>query len=595
MVNLAELLTAPGLEAVRPLTGPLDAAPVTGVRLVPRPDLLASVPPGTVAVLLAPVPRHLLDVVVRDAAAAGAAAVVLTGPEWAAHIGTGAAPDTARGSGAPDIAWGPTAAVPDTASSPMGAAPGGVPGPAPAPATASATVASVPATVRSLAERGRVAVLHTGGDLAALVVAVERAAAGGTEDELARVQVAASEIPAAAGDPERIAVLAGRILGVPVEQRAAGPGEEGASAVGAQGEVRYASAVPPGRAGAVRPVLALAALAAAGGAPADVPARSRGPLLAELLTAPRDQVARLAARGRALGLPVDGWHIALRLAPVALDGTVRYGTLEAVTAEAQRLLRSWPGTEGTGARHLSVDSRTPPAATTPDGPGPAADTTSPAGQSPAARTASAPTSGAPATTAGSGPRASWNAALVDEALVLLCSLPADPGADGRRALVATARRAVDRLRGLHPKADFRCGVGAAHRGPLGIRGSAREARAALARAADAPVAAHDAAGLDRMLLEWYGSEAAREAVGEMLAPVLALGPDRAEPLLRTVQAYLDHNNSPARAAEVLHLHRNAVGARVRRFVELTGADLADPEQRIALQLACRAGLSAPSP
>ncbi|MFD0542305.1 helix-turn-helix domain-containing protein [Streptomyces mexicanus] len=51
---------------------------------------------------------------------------------------------------------------------------------------------------------------------------------------------------------------------------------------------------------------------------------------------------------------------------------------------------------------------------------------------------------------------------------------------------------------------------------------------------------------------------------------------------------LDHNNSPARAAEALHLHRNAVGARVRRVIELTGADLADPEVRLALQLACRA-------
>ncbi|WP_457519069.1 helix-turn-helix domain-containing protein [Streptomyces sp. TE33382] len=76
---------------------------------------------------------------------------------------------------------------------------------------------------------------------------------------------------------------------------------------------------------------------------------------------------------------------------------------------------------------------------------------------------------------------------------------------------------------------------------------------------------------------------------------MALGPERAEPLLRTLQAYLDHNNSPARAAEVLHLHRNAVGARIRRFTEPTGADLNDPAQRIALQLACRAGLAPPPP
>ncbi|MCX5344653.1 helix-turn-helix domain-containing protein [Streptomyces atratus] len=51
------------------------------------------------------------------------------------------------------------------------------------------------------------------------------------------------------------------------------------------------------------------------------------------------------------------------------------------------------------------------------------------------------------------------------------------------------------------------------------------------------------------------------------------------------------NNSPARAAEALHLHRNAVGARIRKIVQLTGADPNEPDVRLALQLACRAGLS----
>lgn len=134
--------------------------------------------------------------------------------------------------------------------------------------------------------------------------------------------------------------------------------------------------------------------------------------------------------------------------------------------------------------------------------------------------------------------------------------------------------------------------GSPHRGPLGIRTSAREARAAVPRGAGAAVAAHDAGGLDRMLLEWYASDTAREVVSELLAPVLALGPERAEPLLRTLQGYLDHNNSPARAADALHLHRNAVGARIRKVVQLTGADLNEPDVRLALQLACRAGLSA---
>lgn len=495
MPNILELLSSPGLEGLRPLVGPLDAVEVTGVRLEPRPDRLAVLPAGTVAVLLAPLPGHLLDVAVRDAAAAGAAALVLT--------------DVAR-------------------------SPHGLP-------------AEVTATARALAERGRVAVLYADGDLAALVVAVERAAAGSAADALARVAAAAREVTAVAGDPERVAAAASRALGVPVELRAAGPGEEGASAAGPDGDIRLAAPPRPGHAGtAVRSVLALAALAAAGGGPGDVPVRSRGRLLAELLVAPRDQAARLAARGRALALPVDGWHMALRVEAGGLEAADRPKVLDAVMSRSLTLLRSWdgPAARPSGSVLPSVDA------------------------------------------------VQWNAALVDDALVLLGTWPADPGPDGRRATLARARRLVDRLTGLRPEAGLRCGVGSPHRGPLGIRTSAREARAAVPRGDGPPVAAHDAAGLDRMLLEWYASDTAREAVAELLAPVLALGPERAEPLLRTLQGYLDHNNSPARAAEALHLHRNAVGARIRKVVRLTGADLSDPDVRLALQLACRASLSA---
>ncbi|MFF9352175.1 PucR family transcriptional regulator [Streptomyces sp. NPDC014734] len=489
MPNLLDLLASPGLDGLRPLVGPLDAVEVTGVRLEQRPDRLAALPVGTVAVLLAPVPGHLLDVAVRDAAAAGAAALVLTGRARAPHE----------------------------------------------------PPAEVTATARALAERGRVALLYADGDLAALVVAVERAVAGSAAEALARVAAAAREVTAAAGDPGRVAAAATRALGVPVELRAAGPGEEGAAAAGPDGEIRLAAPPLPGHAGsAVRSVLALAALAAAGGGHGDVPVRSRGRLLAELLVAPRDQATRLAARGRALALPVDGWHIALRVEAGGPDTADRPRALDAVMSQALTLLRAWEG--------------------------PAAASAADAVQ--------------------------WNAALVDDALVLLGTWSGDPGADGRRAVLARARRVVDRLAGLRPEAGLRCGVGSAHRGPLGIRASAREARAAVPRVGPATVAAHDAVGLDRMLLEWYASDTAREAVAELLAPVLALGAERAEPLLRTLQGYLDHNNSPARAAEALHLHRNAVGARIRKVVRLTGADLNDPDVRLALQLACRAGLSA---
>ncbi|MFI6876460.1 PucR family transcriptional regulator [Streptomyces sp. NPDC050400] len=507
MPTLAELLTAPGLTGLHHLAGPLDAAPVTGVRLETRADRIPAVPPGTVAILLSAVPGHLLDVAVRDAAAAGATALVLAG-------------DTRDGA--------PPSRTPD-------AYPGVVPGaylPA-APAPARALDDAARATLRSLADRGRVAVLEATGDLAALVVAVDRAVAGDAADALARVAAAAQRLPGDAGDPERAAATAARALGVPVERRVPGPGETGASAPGPDGEIALAAPDRPGHAGtAARCVLGMAVLAAAGGGHGDLPVRSRGHLLAELLAAPQERTAGLAARGRALGLPVDGHHTALRVEAPGLPPADRYHLLDSLTGQLLTRLRA-PG-DGTH----------------------------------------------------------WHAALVDDALVLLGTRAATPGPEARRATLALARRTLDTLGAHHPEAGLRGGLGAAHRGPLGIRTSAREARAALLTPPDGTsVSAHDAAGLDRMLLEWYASDTAHEATTELLAPVLKLGQDKAEPLLRTLQAYLDHNNSPARAADLLHLHRNAVGARIRRITDLTGADLTDPDTRLALQLACRARLS----
>jgi DNA-binding PucR family transcriptional regulator len=71
-----------------------------------------------------------------------------------------------------------------------------------------------------------------------------------------------------------------------------------------------------------------------------------------------------------------------------------------------------------------------------------------------------------------------------------------------------------------------------------------------------------------------------------------LGPARGETAIRTLAAYLDEQGSIVRTASVLHLHRNAVTYRLRRIIDLLGVDLDDPDQRLALQLACRARLLA---
>jgi DNA-binding PucR family transcriptional regulator len=154
--------------------------------------------------------------------------------------------------------------------------------------------------------------------------------------------------------------------------------------------------------------------------------------------------------------------------------------------------------------------------------------------------------------------------------------------------------ALDAAAARFPELPGRAGIGAAHEGLAGLRASAAEARTALAGARAAGradrVVTHDAVGIARMLAEWYASATAREAVREQLAPLERLGGARAETAIETLRVYLDEQGSVGRTAQVLHLHRNAVAYRLQRITELAGLDLDDPDQRLALQLACRARL-----
>ncbi|WP_242453930.1 PucR family transcriptional regulator [Bailinhaonella thermotolerans] len=440
---------------LRHLAGPELAGAASGVRLVEDLRRVAAQPRGSVLVLTEAASReaggYRLDVALRDAAAAGAAGLVLTG-DRPAEVGR---------------------------------------------------------TAAALAERGGVALLAAGGDLAELVVALDRALAGDAADALERAAEAAEGVLRAGGSPERMAAEAGAALGVGVRA------EDGVfTAEPLTGHLGRAAGI----------VLRLAELAAAAGQPDELPWRSRARLLTELLVAPEKQAQELVARARALGLPVDDWHVVLRLEPALGEGPERYALLETVASRAARAAREIVGP-------------------------------------------------------------SWNAALAGDALIVVRSRPRDEGRAGLREAVRDAALLLERVRPAG--AELRCGVSTAHPGVLGLRTCASEARTALRRS-PLPLATYDLAGLDRMLEEWYSSDAAQQAVRELLQPILDLGGERAARLLAILRAYLDHHGSPARAAAELHMHRNAVSKNVRRIESLLHADLADPQQRLALQLACRA-------
>jgi DNA-binding PucR family transcriptional regulator len=55
----------------------------------------------------------------------------------------------------------------------------------------------------------------------------------------------------------------------------------------------------------------------------------------------------------------------------------------------------------------------------------------------------------------------------------------------------------------------------------------------------------------------------------------------------TLATFLDEESSVIATAQRLGLHRNTVSARIQRIQSALGADLSDPQTRLALQLASR--------
>lgn len=167
------------------------------------------------------------------------------------------------------------------------------------------------------------------------------------------------------------------------------------------------------------------------------------------------------------------------------------------------------------------------------------------------------------------------------------TFPDAPDSRRLQAQAAAVRRVQWLLRSHLPTA---MGVGSLQPGPEGLVRSLGEAtdaaRIARTRAAGGHLVQVDRLGLSQLLLAWTRTDTFSPAASSLLTP-LAETPG----LLETLAAYLDAESSIADTAAVLGVHRNTVTARIARAVDLLGVDLDDPDERLALQLACRSVLS----
>jgi sugar diacid utilization regulator len=313
------------------------------------------------------------------------------------------------------------------------------------------------------------------------------------------------------------------VLGNDVEGWLSAPQQEGDLAMGLEIVMHVAAA-------GVRRALVRARRAE------ELPIQSQAELLSEFLSAPQQGRARIVQSARDLGIPIDGWHVAVRVEFEELtdrgDGR-ELAAFESRLGVARALMRALRGSGGT-----------------------------------------------------------WHGARSGMAVVLVRMYGADPGAAASAEVCRAVDAALFEARSRVPTTLMRCGVGSPYSGPAGLLSSAAEAKAAVtaARAGGAVNSAvpFDSVGLRRALVEWYASDIAQEAVTTVLAPLAKLGGVRGERLIQTLHVYLDQQGSLTKTAEALNLHRNAVAYRIKNAFALLEVDPDNPDDLLLLQLACRA-------
>ncbi|MET9227478.1 helix-turn-helix domain-containing protein [Lentzea sp. NPDC003310] len=129
------------------------------------------------------------------------------------------------------------------------------------------------------------------------------------------------------------------------------------------------------------------------------------------------------------------------------------------------------------------------------------------------------------------------------------------------------------------------GIGRPHPGVTGVGRTLAEAREAAAMTGSAKVVHVDELGVRRLLSMAAETPALVDQAARLLAPLAGVEDGQ---LLRTLAVYLDEESVTSSAAVRLKVHRNTVSQRINRVEQLLGVSLLNPDERLAVHLACRA-------
>jgi len=184
----------------------------------------------------------------------------------------------------------------------------------------------------------------------------------------------------------------------------------------------------------------------------------------------------------------------------------------------------------------------------------------------------------------------WPRALLRERgdlLAVLLPARGGPPADKVRASLEEARVRLARM----VEGAATVGVGRRAASPREIVGSYSEAEQA-ARIGHQFLGgnrtiAFEELGVYRLIARVDDPDALDAFRNEYLGPLEEYDARHAAELIDTLEGFFACNGNHAKAAEMLHLHRNTLLYRLERIETLTGRDLAEAETRLSLQLALK--------
>jgi DNA-binding PucR family transcriptional regulator len=172
-----------------------------------------------------------------------------------------------------------------------------------------------------------------------------------------------------------------------------------------------------------------------------------------------------------------------------------------------------------------------------------------------------------------------------QALVVAEDSPEGPSRERAHAAVLSV---IEAVRGVRPEIEIRAVIGdrvtSRERLPVEVAQLTRLARHADAGGGEGPIRAqrHSLA----WLLETLDARAASVFVEDQLAGLRAYDREHGTNLQRVLELALDHENRNA-AARAAFMHRNTFRRRLGKALELIDADLARPEERLAVHVALK--------